>query len=135
MKHFGLAATLALVPAALTVGFAVLAFAPAVAVVLTVQVLRRAGNYAVMRPAREMLYTVLDREAKYKAKSFIDTAVYRGGDAISAWAYTGLGALGLGTTGIAAVAVPLPGVAWIASPGPEAGGHAAPGRATKGVTP
>jgi AAA family ATP:ADP antiporter len=113
VKHFGLAATLALVPAALTVGFAVLAFAPAVAVVLTVQVLRRAGNYAVMRPAREMLYTVLDREAKYKAKSFIDTAVYRGGDAISAWAYTGLGALGLGTTGIAAVAVPL-GVAWTA---------------------
>jgi len=110
VKWLGLAATLALIPAALAVGFAVLATAPTLAVVLTVQVLRRAGNYAVMRPAREMLYTTLNRETKYKAKSFIDTAVYRGGDAVSAWAYAGLGGLGLGTSAIAAVAVPLAGI-------------------------
>jgi AAA family ATP:ADP antiporter len=113
VQRLGLAATLALVPALLTVGFAVLALAPTLIVVLTVQVLRRAGNYALMRPAREMLYTVLDRERKYKSKGFIDTAVYRGGDAVSAWAYAALGAAGLGAAGIAAVAVPI-GALWTA---------------------
>lgn len=111
--RFGLALTLALVPAALTAGFASLAVAPSLAVVVVVQVLRRAGNYAVMRPAREMLYTVLDRESKYKAKSFIDTAIYRGGDAVSAWFYSALSTMGLGIAGIAWVAVPL-GAAWTA---------------------
>ena len=57
---------------------------------------RSTCNYAVMRPAREMLYTVLDRERKYKCKAFIDTAVYRGGDAVSAWVFAGLRGLGLG---------------------------------------
>ena len=60
-----------------------------------------------MKPARDMLYSVVDREAKYKAKNFIDTAVYRGGDAVAGWAYTGLGALGLGLSGIAWIGVPL----------------------------
>ena len=58
--------------------------------IVAVQVLRRAGDYAITRPAREMLYVVLGREEKYKAKSFVDTVVYRGGDAVSAWAYAGL---------------------------------------------
>ena len=107
IKHAGIAVTLALVPAALTVGFIVLSISPALAAVLIVQVLRRAGNYAIMRPAREMLYTVLNRETKYKSKGFIDTAVYRGGDAVSAWAYAAMTSLGLGTTAIAALAVPL----------------------------
>jgi AAA family ATP:ADP antiporter len=60
-----------------------------------------------MRPAREILFTVVGRETKYKAKNFIDTVVYRGGDAVSGWLFAGLKALGLGLTGIAAVAVPI----------------------------
>jgi AAA family ATP:ADP antiporter len=54
-----------------------------------------------------MLYVVLGREEKYKAKNFIDTVVYRGGDAVSAWLYDGLRALGLGLSAIAFLAVPL----------------------------
>jgi AAA family ATP:ADP antiporter len=69
--------------------------------------MRRAGNYAIMRPAREMLYVVVDKEEKYKAKNFIETVIYRGGDAVSAWAYAGMNALGLGMAGIAFTAVPL----------------------------
>jgi len=60
-----------------------------------------------MRPAREMLYVVLGREEKYKAKNFIDTVVYRGGDALSAWVYAGLRSLGLSLSTIALTAVPL----------------------------
>jgi AAA family ATP:ADP antiporter len=68
-----------------------------------------------MRPAREMLYVVLGREEKYKAKNFIDTVVYRAGDAVSAWVYTGLRALGFSLGGIAWLAVPLAGLwAWLA---------------------
>ncbi len=77
------------------------------------QVLRRAAQYGVARPAREMLFTVVPREEKYKAKNVIDTVVYRGGDAVSGWAFAGLTALGLGLTGIALVALPLAAV-WIA---------------------
>jgi len=68
-----------------------------------------------MRPAREMLYVVLGREEKYKAKNFIDTVVYRGGDAVSAWVYAGLRALGFSLAGIAWLAVPLAALwAWLA---------------------
>jgi len=107
VRRFGLAWTLALVPLLLAAGFLALWLAPQLAVLVTVQVLRRAGNYAVMRPAREMLYVVLGREEKYKAKNFIDTVVYRGGDALSAWLYAGLATLGLGLSAIALLAVPL----------------------------
>ena len=87
---------------------------PVLAVLVAVQVLRRAGNYAVMKPAREMLYVVLGKEEKYKAKNFIDTVIYRGGDAVSAWAYTGLQAMGLSLAAIAFVAVPFCGIwTWI----------------------
>ncbi len=114
VKAFGIGWTLALVPLLLTAGFAALALFPAFAVLAVVQVVRRAGDYAVTRPAREMLYVVLGREEKYKAKNFIDTVVYRGGDAVSGWAYAGLRALGLGLSAIAWVAVPLALVwAWV----------------------
>ena len=76
------------------------------------QVLRRASNYAVSRPCREMLYTVVPREAKYKAKNFIDTFVYRAGDQLGAWSYAAMGVLGLGMTGIAFAAVPAAGL-WL----------------------
>ncbi|MGD8799583.1 MAG: MFS transporter [Desulfobacterales bacterium] len=114
IKKLGLNWTLALIPVLLGFGFMLLGFMPALSVLIVVQILRRAGNYAVMRPAREMLYIVLDKEEKYKAKNFIDTVVYRGGDAVSAWVYAGMNALGLSLAGIAFTAVPLAGIwAWI----------------------
>jgi AAA family ATP:ADP antiporter len=115
VRALRVAGALALVPVLLGVGFIALGFAPALAVIVIVQVLRRAGDYAITRPAREMLYVVLGREEKYKAKNLIDTAVYRGGDAVSAWAYAGLQALGLGLGAIAFIAVPVAGSwAWLA---------------------
>lgn len=107
IKWFGLAAVLAIIPILLAIGFTLLGIAPVLTVLLAVQVIRRAGNYAVMRPAREMLYVVLSREEKYKAKNVIDTVVYRAGDAVSAWVYAGMRSLGLGLSGIAFIAVPL----------------------------
>jgi len=115
VRLLGVGGTLALIPLLLAAGFAALGVAPVLVVLVVVQVLRRAGEYAITRPAREMLYVVLAREEKYKAKNFIDTVVYRGGDAVSAWAYAGLRALGLGLGAIAFIAVPLALVwAWVA---------------------
>jgi AAA family ATP:ADP antiporter len=80
--------------------------------IAVVQVVRRAGNYAIARPGREMLFTVVSRMEKYKAKNVIDTVVYRGGDAIAGWVFAGLMALGLGLRGIALTAIPLAGL-WL----------------------
>jgi ATP:ADP antiporter, AAA family len=77
-----------------------------------VQVGRRVSNFALARPTREVLFTSVPREDRYKAKNFIDTVVYRGGDQVGSWAYAGLIALGLRMTGIAMVAVPLS-VIWL----------------------
>jgi len=107
VKSLGLAWTLALIPLLLIVGFILLSISPVISVLILVQVLRRAGNYAIMRPAREMLYVVLGREEKYKAKNFIDTVVYRGGDAVSAWVYDGMRSFGLSLGQIAFVAAPI----------------------------
>jgi AAA family ATP:ADP antiporter len=107
LRWIGVALTLAVLPLVSVFGFSALALAPTIAVLVVYQVVRRAGNFAFARPAREVLYTVLPREDKYKAKSFIDTVVYRLGDQVGAWSYAGLGLLGLGMTGIAIVAVPV----------------------------
>ena len=107
VKWLGLGVVLAIVPLLLATGFVALGIAPVLTVLVVVQVIRRAGNYAITRPAREMLYVVLGREEKYKAKNFIDTVVYRTGDAISAWLYAGLRSLGVGLSAIAFIAVPL----------------------------
>jgi AAA family ATP:ADP antiporter len=107
LRRVGVAATLAILPALSVLGFATLASMPTIAVLVAYQVLRRAGNFAFARPTREVLFTVVPREDKYKAKSFIDTVVYRLGDQVGAWSYAGLGLLGLGMTGIALVAVPI----------------------------
>ena len=112
VSKLGLHGTLALIPFLLMFGFLMIGFMPVLGVLIAVQILRRAGNYAVMKPAREMLYVVLGKEEKYKAKNFIDTAVYRGGDAVSAWAYAGLKAMGLNLAAIAYVAAPLCGI-WV----------------------
>ncbi len=112
IKWLGVAVTLALLPLLSMVGFAGLGLVPTAGLVALFQVLRRAGNFAVARPTRETLYTVLSREDKYKAKNFIDTFVYRGGDQIGAWSYAGMGALGLTMVGIAFTAIPIAGV-WL----------------------
>jgi AAA family ATP:ADP antiporter len=85
------------------------------AVLIGLQVTRRAGNYAITRPGREMLYTAVDADTRFKAKPVIDIVVYRGGDVLTAWAYTALTAtLGLGLGGVAAIAAVVAGV-WAAA--------------------
>ncbi|UCF68021.1 MAG: MFS transporter, partial [Acidobacteriota bacterium] len=109
---FGVGTGLALLPALTLGGFAWLSAAPSLTVLAVFQVLRRSMNYAVARPAREVLYTVVGREEKYKAKSFIDTFVYRAGDQIGAWGFELLTVFGLGLSAIALTAVPMAGL-WI----------------------
>jgi ATP:ADP antiporter, AAA family len=91
-QRLGIGVLLVVVPVMVAIGFLALAFAPVFAVLAVVMVTRRAGEYAFVRPGREMLYGVLSPEAKYKAKNFNDTVVYRGGDAISGWVKTGIDA-------------------------------------------
>jgi AAA family ATP:ADP antiporter len=107
IKRIGVALTLALLPLLSIFGFGALAWAPTIAALVAFQVIRRAGNFAFARPTREVLFTVVPREDKYKAKSFIDTVVYRLGDQVGAWSYAGLAALGLAMTGVSIVAVPI----------------------------
>ena len=107
LRWAGVAITLAVLPVVSMIGFGTLAVFPTIAVLVAYQVIRRAGNFAFARPAREVLFTVVPREDKYKAKSFIDTVIYRLGDQAGAWSYAGLGLLGLAMPGIAMVAVPL----------------------------
>ena len=89
-QRLGVSVLLVAVPLIVAAGFVWLALSPVFAVFVVVMVVRRAGEYAFVRPGREMLYTVVPAEDKYKAKNFIDTVVYRGGDAISAWVKRGL---------------------------------------------
>ena len=114
LKTLGVALTLGILPLLSVLGFVALAAAPVIAVLVAFQVLRRAANFALARPARELLYTVLSREDKYKAKTFIDTVVYRAGDQVGSWSYLLLSTLGLGIAGVALVAVPLSAL-WLAN--------------------
>jgi AAA family ATP:ADP antiporter len=107
LKWLGVGVTLALLPALSVIGFTGMGFVPTLSVLVVFLTLRRAGNFALARPAREVLFTVVSREDKYKAKSFIDTFIYRAGDQIGAWSSPALGLLGLGMAGISFVAVPL----------------------------
>ncbi len=112
LRLLGVALTLIILPGLSVLGFITLAQVPTIAIIVMFQVLRRAGNFAVARPTREVLFTVIPREDKYKAKSFIDTVVYRAGDQIGAWSYGLLSFLGLDMTGIAIAAIPIS-VAWV----------------------
>jgi ATP:ADP antiporter, AAA family len=111
MKWFGVGITLVLMPLLSAIGFAAIGVAPILTVLATFQILRRAAGFALLRPAREVLFTVLRREDKYKAKSLIDTFGYRLGDQIGAWSYPLMRWLGLGLAGISWVAVPI-GAIW-----------------------
>jgi AAA family ATP:ADP antiporter len=102
--RFGMPTTLALIPALMVGGWVIVALSPVLAVMIALQVARRAGNYAVTRPGREILFTAVDADTRFKAKPVIDIVVYRGGDMLTAWFYTALTAtLSFGTAGIAAV--------------------------------
>jgi AAA family ATP:ADP antiporter len=107
MKWVGVGVTLAALPVLMTVGFVSLGLYPTLAILVVTQVIYRAGRYGLTKPSREVLWTVLDREAKYKSKPFLDAAVYRGGDLVSGWIYTGLLAIGLSLGAIALVAAPM----------------------------
>ena len=109
VSKFGMPVTIALVPLVICIGLLALAVSPFLAGVVILQVVRRAGNYAVTRPAREMLFTRVDRETRFKAKPVIDIVAYRGGDMLMAWLFTGL-TQGLGL-GLAAVAMVGAGIA------------------------
>lgn len=102
--RFGLARTLAMVPVLVAIGLLAVAVSPAVLATIAVWILLKGGNYAITRPGREMLYTVVDRETRFKAKPVIDIVVYRGGDTITGWAFAGLtSGLGLGLGVVAAI--------------------------------
>lgn len=113
MKWLGIGAALAFLPMVTLIGFGIMGFMPTLIVLVVFQVARRAGNFAVQRPAREALFTVLSRSDKYKAKNFSDTFVYRLGDQAGAWSYTWMSAFGLGLSGLAFTMVPLS-LGWLA---------------------
>lgn len=107
MRRLGVSITLALLPLTAALGFVGLAIVGSLAALIAFEAAFRAVQRALMRPARETLYTVVSREDKYKAKAFIDTFVYRGGDVVGAQLEGLLGRLGSGLAAVASVAVPL----------------------------
>ncbi len=114
LRRFGVAITAAVLPFCTLAGFGALAAVPTLAVFVGVQVLRRVGNFGLARPTRELLFTVVPREDKYKAKSVIDTVVYRAGDQAGSWSYTLLGLMGAGPVGVAVAALPISAL-WLAN--------------------
>lgn len=113
IKWIGVGMTLAILPIMSIIGFGALGMYTSLSLFVAFNVLRRAGNYAFANPGREVLFTVISPEDKYKAKNFIDTFVYRSGDQIGAWSYAGLSALGLAVSSISLMAVPMSAV-WLA---------------------
>ena len=107
VRWLGVAHCACFVPALSVLGFGVLAVHPTLAAVVAFQVIRRAGNFALTRPTREVLFTVVSREDRYKAKAFIDTAVYRTGDQVGAWSYALIGIVGWGIKEASFVAIAL----------------------------
>lgn len=111
-KKLGVTVLLVAVPATMMFGFGLLALAATFPVLVFVMIVRRVGEYALVRPGREMLFAPVDAETKYKAKNAIDTFVYRGGDALSGWAYTGI--VAIASTGAVAIAGMIAAGAWAA---------------------
>lgn len=113
LKRFGTGITAAALPAIYIVGFLAVFAMPTLIIVLVAQVAQRWFHFSVATPARQVLYTVLGREEKYKAKNLIDVVIYRGSDALYGWVYDSLQALGLKLGAIALVAVPVAAI-WLA---------------------
>lgn len=112
LPRLGLRVALAVAPMLTALGFCALAAWPSMAMLVIFKALRGAAHHAFERPGREVLFTTVGREARYKAKGFIDTVVYRGSDSLSSWLQQGLAALGLGSGGLALAAVPVAGL-WL----------------------
>ena len=115
IQRYGVGPALALVPVVFVAGFAVLAAMPVLAVVITFQALQRTANFAISNPAREVLFTVLARDEKYKAKNVIDIVAVRGADAASGWLVTGLRALGMQARELAVCAIAISAVGVVLS--------------------
>lgn len=111
IRWLGFRITLVLVPMGITVGFLLMSIMPLLAVMIGLEIFRRAGDYSIMKPAREMLFSVVSREEKYKAKNFIDTTVLRTSSASSAWIYAAVRSIGSAGTAVAGVSMAL-GLAW-----------------------
>jgi len=107
LRWFGIAGGLVLIPLLSVPGFLALGIAPTLVVLMGFGILRRAAEFAICKPARETLFNALSREEKYKAKNFMDTAVYRAADMTSGWMFQGLQAIGLTLSGIAYIAAPV----------------------------
>jgi ATP:ADP antiporter, AAA family len=107
LERFGTGPTAGALPAVYIVGFATLALAPSLVVVMVVQVAQRWMNFAIANPARQVFFTVVGREEKYKAKNLIDVVIYRGSDALYGWVFDSLQALGLKLGAIALCALPV----------------------------
>jgi AAA family ATP:ADP antiporter len=107
LKRVGTGVAAAALPAVYIVGFAVLAAMPTLIVVVTVQVVQRWMNFAIANPARQLFFTVVTREEKYKAKNLVDVVVYRGSDALSGWIFDTLQGLGLKLGAIALCSLPV----------------------------
>ena len=111
VTRFGMPTTLAMMPFAMLFCLLILAFSPILPVLIALQIFRRAGNYAITKPGREMLFTSVDRETRFKAKPVIDIVCYRGGDMVNGWLFTGLTqGLGLGLAAVAVVGACIAGV-------------------------
>jgi AAA family ATP:ADP antiporter len=114
ISRFGVTTGLLVNPVIMVIAFVAVVFSPVLLVLGTIQVIRRAAEYAVAKPTREMLFTVVDQESKYKAKNVIDTVVYRFGDVSSAWVSSLIlphGVSGLAIFGVLVSAVWFP-IAW-----------------------
>ena len=107
LSKFGVTLMLAALPAVSVIGFLALGVAAVIPVLIVFGVLRRAGEFAISKPARETLFTVVTKEEKYQAKNVIDTVIYRGGDAASGWLAAALLGAGLSLSGMAFVGVPV----------------------------
>jgi AAA family ATP:ADP antiporter len=110
VSYLGMSKTLVLIPALLAGGFIILGSSMGLVLFAAVQVAQRSLNYGMLGPAKEMLFTVVDRETKYKSKNFIDTAVYRGSDVMASWIFKGLTSAGISLAHIAWIYVPIMGI-------------------------
>lgn len=107
IQRFGLALMFAIIPFFIILGFISLSVLPVLSLLVGIQILHRVGNYSLLRPGREILFTVTPREDRYKAKNFIDTVIYRGSDALTGWLFAGLISLGLSLSVISLVGLPI----------------------------
>ena len=105
VKKLGIGWTLSLLPILSVIGFALLAINPTFVVIVGFQILRRALGFGFSKPTSDMLYSIVSPEAKYKAKNFIDTTIYRGWDVVSTWTISTIG--GIGLSGVALLCVPV----------------------------